>query len=91
VGASLVSPGTRLLVVTNKISMLSSSHSTQTLTILSKIRRRLSSAGLVLGLGLVEVSWRHMVSPIMRRAMVAGQIKIRVHTVSSLKKIELAH
>jgi hypothetical protein len=72
VGASLVSPGSHLLlVVTNKMSMLSSSHSTQTLTILSLIRRWLSAAVVVVALGLVSVNCRHMSSPIIRRVMAA--------------------
>jgi hypothetical protein len=76
VGASLVSPGSRLLVVTNKMSMLSSSHSTLTLTILSLIRRRLSSVIVVGALSLVAMNCRPVVSPIMRVVMVAGQILI---------------
>ena len=80
-GASLVSHGMRLLVIGNKMSMLSCSHSTLTLTILSFISLTLSGAVVVLALGLVAMNWRPGVSPIMRRVMVAGQIKNRVHII----------
>jgi hypothetical protein len=88
VGASLVSPGTRLLVVTNKMSMLFSSHSTQTLTILSLIRLRLSTAGVTEAFCLVTMNWRVKVNPIMRRVMVAGQMLIMMDTRSSMTKMD---
>ena len=90
-GASLVSPGTRLLMVTNKMSMLSSSHSTLTLTILSFISLKLSGAIVVLAFGLVTVNWRQMVNPIMRRVMVAGHMLIIVDTRSSMTKMGCTH
>ena len=89
-GASLVSPGTRL-VVTNKMSMLSSSHSTLTLTILSLISLGLSTAVVVMALGLVGMNWRHMVNPIMRRVMVATHVLIKVDTRSSMTKMGCTH
>ena len=91
-GASLVSPGTRLLVVTNKMSMLSCSHSTLTLTILSFRNLRLSTAGVVLAFILVAVNWRHKVNPIMRRVMVAGQmLQVILDTRSSMTKMGCTH
>jgi hypothetical protein len=88
VGASLVSPGSRLLVtLTYKMSMLSSSHSTITLTILSLIRGRLSGAVVVVAFALVAVNYRHALNPIMRRVMVAGQIVIVVDIRSSMIKM----
>jgi hypothetical protein len=90
-GASLVSHGTRLLMITNKMSMLSSSHSTQTLTILSLIRQRLSTAVVIEAFALVTVNCRVELSPIMRRVMVARQLLIIKYLISSLKKMGLAH
>ena len=89
-GASLVSPGTQV-VVTNKMSMLSCSHSTLTLTILSLISLRLSAAGVVLELGLVAVNWRLVVNPIIRRVMVAGRMLIMKDTRSSMTKMGCTH
>jgi hypothetical protein len=92
VGASLVSPGTRLLMITNKMSMLSSSHSTLTLTILSFIRLRLSTAGVVLALVLVTGNYRHALNPIMRRVMVAGQmLQVILDTRFSMTKMGCTH
>ena len=90
-GASLVSTGTRLLIG-NKMSMLSSSHSTLTLTILSLISLTLSAAGVLLALCLVTMNWRHKVNPIMRTVKVAGQMFIVIQdTRSSMTKMGSTH
>jgi hypothetical protein len=88
VGASLVSPGSRLLVViTNKMSMLSSSHSTQTLTILSFRSLALSSAIDLVAFALVTENWWVLCNPIMRRVMVARQTIMMLDTRSSVTKM----
>jgi hypothetical protein len=91
VGASLVSTGKQLLMlISNTISMLSSFHSTLTLTILSEISLKLSSAIVKLALGLVKVNCKPLKNPLIRRKMVAvhGLILVVVgHTISSLTKM----
>ena len=92
-GASLVSPGSRLLFVasTNKMRMLSSSHSTLTLTILSEIHLRLSTAEVIMALGLVAMNWKAVVNPIMRRVMVASHVLMMQDTRSSMTKMGCTH
>ena len=72
--ASLVSPGMRLLVVINKMSMLSSFHLILTHIILSEINSMLSPAELIMALSLVAANWLPLANPIIRKLKVAGQM-----------------
>ena len=87
-----MSPGMGVpLLLGNKMSMLSYSHSTLTLTILLFISLRLLFAVVIGELSLVIILWRPMISPIMRLVMVAIQMLILVITIFSMTKMGCIH
>jgi hypothetical protein len=90
VGDSLVSPGSRL-VLTKKMNMLSSSHSTLKLTILSFHKITLSTGTVLEELGLEMMDCQAIQNPIMSRVKVVGQILIVVIIISLMIKMELTH
>ena len=89
--ASLVSPGMRLLVVTNKMSMPSSSHLILTLIILSEINSMLSPAEVIMALSLVAANWLPLANPIIRKLKVAGQMLRKMDTRLSMINMGCTH
>jgi hypothetical protein len=91
VGASLVSPGIQLLKITNKMSLLSSSHSTLIFTIQLLINLSQSDANIIEALSLVIMDCQTIKNPIIRRVMVAGHILIVIITISLMTKMGFTH